>query len=638
MIPVTKSLNPTEVYRLNLELKEVRERILLQRMFPFFSKQLDRFTSAVRRRPRLISVSREAILNVLPTKSEEDELFGEYVKPLVEAVAGVFGQSTIDILLDTERSFDPYTYDPYEEPWVTRAGPDVGFDVYDSTVQHHLEDRSRVVASRVNNTTFRRVVPSLYQGYQNGETVDQLAGRVSSAFAGTDRATPWRARLIARTEVNGAAEMGNFFGGVQSGVVENKIWMTAQDERVRALPYNHVAANGEQVSLQQPFMRTGEALMYPSDINGSPGNIIQCRCTTLMVPFGFSDLLPPGTPPPPTSGPAPPTPPVTPPPAPPPPPPPPPPPAPPPPAPAPTRPPPSPAASGPLYESPEEMTKTARRFVIEDFNDRIGRSMREVELPTTKVVYHTAQDSFRRAYGGKSVQWVRGFHSLRGDGTGNVRKFIHQSPQVTRQVKRALKKRNFDALTEDEIQSLRIVLHEYGHSIGDRFPGDIRTRFARGNGGSVIEEGIVELTARLRMGKFLNRLGYDNVPDGFFVKGGSYREEVSFVINIATRLDKYTPDEISDWLYKIYFDGDRSRGISRIAKELVSFQVKRAGYTLPEGLGEGRMQTIIENIIGNFSSGTVNLETRKDLLSRVLRATTRTEVESHLSTAGITIT
>ena len=57
---------------------------------------------------------------------------------------------------------------------------------------------------------------------------------------------------------------------------EWKEWLTARDEKVREA---HWAADGQIVRINEPFEVGGEALMWPGDLNGSPGNIINCRCT-----------------------------------------------------------------------------------------------------------------------------------------------------------------------------------------------------------------------------------------------------------------------------------------------------------------------------------------------------------------------
>jgi uncharacterized protein with gpF-like domain len=46
---------------------------------------------------------------------------------------------------------------------------------------------------------------------------------------------------------------------------------------------SHLAAEGQIRDVNEPFMVGGEALMYPRDLAGSPGNTINCSCYT--VPY-----------------------------------------------------------------------------------------------------------------------------------------------------------------------------------------------------------------------------------------------------------------------------------------------------------------------------------------------------------------
>jgi len=54
-----------------------------------------------------------------------------------------------------------------------------------------------------------------------------------------------------------------------------KTWFARLDSRTRA---EHVAADLQQVPVNQTFMVGGESLLYPRDPNGSSANVINCRC------------------------------------------------------------------------------------------------------------------------------------------------------------------------------------------------------------------------------------------------------------------------------------------------------------------------------------------------------------------------
>lgn len=54
-----------------------------------------------------------------------------------------------------------------------------------------------------------------------------------------------------------------------------KIWTSQRDDRVRPA---HWDADGQEQPLAEPFIVDDEELFYPGDPNGSPGNVINCRC------------------------------------------------------------------------------------------------------------------------------------------------------------------------------------------------------------------------------------------------------------------------------------------------------------------------------------------------------------------------
>lgn len=63
--------------------------------------------------------------------------------------------------------------------------------------------------------------------------------------------------------------------GERMGYRMIKRWDCVHDNRTREA---HKHADGQIVSINDAFTVDGEKLMIPGDINGSPGNIINCRC------------------------------------------------------------------------------------------------------------------------------------------------------------------------------------------------------------------------------------------------------------------------------------------------------------------------------------------------------------------------
>jgi hypothetical protein len=116
-----------------------------------------------------------------------------------------------------------------------------------------------------------------------------------AATAALRRKFKARVAGIATSETQAAAESTKFIeaevesgltprviGGPVAITATKKVWRTVGDARVRPI---HAAANGQQRSLQEPFVVNGEFLMYPGDssLGASRNNTINCRCTVVYT-------------------------------------------------------------------------------------------------------------------------------------------------------------------------------------------------------------------------------------------------------------------------------------------------------------------------------------------------------------------
>lgn len=118
----------------------------------------------------------------------------------------------------------------------------------------------------------------LEEGYKNGETTGELAGRVRAAFNEVSRG---RALTIAQTETSAAYGTARQTAMTEAGV-EAKRWLASGNDNMRDA---HRDANGQTVPVDEPFVVDGEQLMHPGDPHGSPGNVINCHCVAIAVPL-----------------------------------------------------------------------------------------------------------------------------------------------------------------------------------------------------------------------------------------------------------------------------------------------------------------------------------------------------------------
>jgi len=142
----------------------------------------------------------------------------------------------------------------------------IAFDVTNPKVVKWIKERGGMLIKSISDTTLEKLKKTLAEGIANGESIPNLASRISGVY---DEAKESRSVLIARTETITASNSGSYQAYKQSGVVEKKEWLATMDDRVRD---EHAAMNGEVVDLDKPF---SNGLMFPSEPN--------CRCTVLPV-------------------------------------------------------------------------------------------------------------------------------------------------------------------------------------------------------------------------------------------------------------------------------------------------------------------------------------------------------------------
>lgn len=181
-------------------------------------------------------------------------------------------------------------------------------DAFDAIMRNRALDYVNQEAVRrritdVTETTRRQIITAVDRGYRDGLTNPEISQSLRGLVGGVARV---RANTIARTETHGAANFGSNEAALATGLPLKREWLAAHDLRTRTVnpligdpdEYGHLQANGQIVGKEQPFLipkRNGgtEALMYPGDPKGSPGNTVNCRCTLgYIVDDGLDDEEP----------------------------------------------------------------------------------------------------------------------------------------------------------------------------------------------------------------------------------------------------------------------------------------------------------------------------------------------------------
>lgn len=140
----------------------------------------------------------------------------------------------------------------------------------------------------VPDRVYDQVKALTQQAIDAGDTNEELAERIEELFSAEGVAS-WdgRGMVVARTEAIAAHNAGTYAGFLSMAEFDpqpwEKAWLSTSDGRTRP---THRRADTQRVPLNQMF-RVGRArLLYPGDPTGPPGEVIQCRCTLLMLEPG----------------------------------------------------------------------------------------------------------------------------------------------------------------------------------------------------------------------------------------------------------------------------------------------------------------------------------------------------------------
>ena len=156
----------------------------------------------------------------------------------------------------------------------------IDFNLFEPNVLRAVEQRMGFFVNRVNETTGQLIQDSLKEvideGFTGGSSINEIAKKVEDVFGYSEK---YRSVRIAQTEVIGAANDGQLKAYREAGI-ENKVWTSARDEKVRD---SHLI-DGQTVGINQSFTTgDGNRLQYPGDRSSDApaSDIINCRCTIL---------------------------------------------------------------------------------------------------------------------------------------------------------------------------------------------------------------------------------------------------------------------------------------------------------------------------------------------------------------------
>ena len=144
-------------------------------------------------------------------------------------------------------------------------------------VDNKTVDSTEKSARFFNDTTWKIVQTEIKNGLENNLTTEQMAQELWQSLI--DRA-PWEARRIAATEMTRTEGFGTHEGYKQNDQVDMQGWSCSMLATSRD---DHVAADGQEVGIDEDFKIGGYPMAYPGDERAPAGEVCNCRCSTYPV-------------------------------------------------------------------------------------------------------------------------------------------------------------------------------------------------------------------------------------------------------------------------------------------------------------------------------------------------------------------
>ena len=204
--------------------------------------------------------------------------------------------------LDEWVLFFALAYEPLYTDMTRAAGADVlaklaidvPFDMSVPYIQQAIKDMRFKFADDINGATLEQLEKALRQlltdaadnGWTAWQTQKELGIRTDNVFG--LRTEDWQRQRIARTEMGKARSIGRQESARQSGVIEQKTWLAAMDERTRDTHFDaHLTYSKAPIGLDDQFQIGADRMLAPR-MGTVPAENIQCRCDAVYLVAGAS--------------------------------------------------------------------------------------------------------------------------------------------------------------------------------------------------------------------------------------------------------------------------------------------------------------------------------------------------------------
>ena len=212
----------------------------------------------------------------LITYVNKEMIFDSYVKVYEEI--GVKHGKRVGVQINKQIKQKDFTVDGF-------------LNEFQRTLIKFLIDNEKERLATVRQSYIQYLTQIMTKGVEEGKTLSMIATDMEKLIKSRNFYR-WQALRIARTETTAASNYAATVSSSVSGVLMDKVWVSALDARTRQEPesrFDHYHMNQVKVPLEEAFNVSGEKLMFPGDPKGSGGNVINCRCSVAQVVRRDSD-------------------------------------------------------------------------------------------------------------------------------------------------------------------------------------------------------------------------------------------------------------------------------------------------------------------------------------------------------------
>ena len=212
---------------------------------------------------------KDVAARVTPDNYTSDLILNEITESDIKPTfTSLYRNVGVEFARSTYSENKPKSEEQYEDTWTTYMN-NYAQTVAGKRIISITEETKRII--------LKFIQAEIDNGVNEGLGTDVIARNIQKSLLenGVEIAR-WRAKMIARTEVVGASNVGALEGARSIGQPMQKIWISTRDARTRDA---HAAAEGLKVELSDRFDVGGEMLDCPGDPAGSAANVINCRCT-----------------------------------------------------------------------------------------------------------------------------------------------------------------------------------------------------------------------------------------------------------------------------------------------------------------------------------------------------------------------